>query len=127
MEFFKREINEGGGKDTKLVGAVVSTNIFYYLNLFCVVDKRSKSSILRPLIEDWIKTAKKEISEKELIILAAKMGYASYKSRRKKQPFALIIKQQAKELTKKGISKKHVMFIIQKIKQIHDESNTPKK
>lgn len=126
MEFFKREVNEGGGKDTKLVGAVVSTNIFYYLNLFCVVDRRSKSSILRPLIEDWAEEAKAEVSEKELIWLAAKMGYASYRSRRKKQPFALIIKQQAKELDKKGVSKKHIILILQKIRQIHESKKIEK-
>jgi len=126
MEFFKREVNEGGGKDNKLVGAVVSTNIFYYLNLFCVVDKRSKSSILRPLIEDWAEEAQKEVSEKELILLAAKMGYKSYKNRRKKQPFALIIKQQAKELVKKGVSKKHEILILQKIRQLHESQKDKK-
>lgn len=115
MDFFKRDMNEGGGEDTKLVGAVVPTNIFYYFNLFCVVDKRSKSSIIRPLIEEWTKEAKDDFPEKQLIKLAAKMGYESYKSRKKRRPFAIVIQQQEKELRKKGISEEMIKLIIERI------------
>lgn len=122
MDFFKREVNEGGGEDTKLVGAVVPTNISHYLSLFCVVDKRSKSSILRPMIEEWYEKAIVDFPEKKLIKLAAEMGYNSYKNRKKKRPFALVIKQQEKELHKKGISDRQVESIIKKIKQLHEKN-----
>lgn len=126
MDFFKREVNEGGGGDTKLVGAVVPTNIFHYFNLFCVVDKRSKSSIIRPMIEDWAKEAVKNFPEKKLIKLAAEMGYNSYKNRKKKRPFALVLKQQEKELRKKGISEEHIQTILKKIKAQHGKDKTNK-
>lgn len=117
MDFFKREVNEGGGEDTKLVGAVVPTNLFYYLNLFCVVDKRSKSSILRPMIEEWAKDAVVNFPEKKLIKMAATMGYENYKNRKKKRPFEIVIKQQEKELRKKGVSEDNIKKILEKIEQ----------
>jgi hypothetical protein len=126
MDFFKREVNEGGGEDTKLVGAVVPTNLFHYFNLFCVVDKRSKSSIIRPLVEEWAKEAIKDFPEKKLIKLAAEMGYTNYKNRKKKRPFAIVLKQQEKELRKKGISEDHIQTILKKIKAQHEKNKKDK-
>ena len=122
MEFFKRDMKEGDKGDTKLVGAEVPTNIFYYLNLFCVVDKRSKSSIIRPLVEEWAQEAIKNFPEKQLIKLAAEMGYANWKARKKrKQPFPMVLKQQEKELFKKGISEKMVLTILKKIQDFKNK------
>jgi len=117
MDFFKRKVNEGSDeKDTKLVGAVVPTNISYYLNLFCVVDKRSKSSILRPLIEDWYEEAIEDFPEEQLIKMASEIGFDSYKNRKnKKRPFTAVLAQQERELKKKGISSKHIKKIINRI------------
>lgn len=128
MDFFKREVNEGGGEDTKLVGAVVPTNIFHYLNLFCVVDKRSKSSILRPLIEEWHEEAIEKISNKKLITLAAEMGYESFKNRKsKKRPFQVVLNQQEKELRRKGVSEKSVKSIIDKIDSLKIKDDVQRK
>ena len=126
MDFFKREVNEGGGEDVKLVGAVVPTNIFYYFNLFCVVDKRSKSSIIRPLVEEWYKEAVNNFPENKLLKLAATMGYDNYKQRKKKRPFVLVIKQQERELRKKGVSEEHIKYILERIEQAKrkDDSET---
>lgn len=116
MDFYKRKVNKSKPEDTKLVGAVVPTNIFYYLNLFCVADQSSKSSILRPLIEEWYEKATKQFSEKELLNLAAEMGYKSFRERKnKRRPFSLVIQQQEKELRKKGVSEKHIAKILDKI------------
>jgi len=123
MEFFKRDMKEGNKEDTKLVGAEVPTNIFYYFNLFCVVDKRSKSSIIRPLIEEWAKEAMKDFPEKQLIKLASKMGYENWVSRKKrKQPFIMVIKQQERELRKKGISEDMILKILKKIEGIKNKN-----
>jgi len=127
MDFFKRKVNEGGGEDTKLVGAIVPTNIFYYFNLFCVVDERSKSSIIRPLIEEWFNKAIKEFPEKKLIKLAASNGYESYKAKKKKRPFDLVLRQQERELRKKGISEESIQSIIEKVKAAKKKDDSKKR
>ena len=122
MDFFKRDMKERNAKDTKLVGAVVPTNVFYYLNLFCVVDERSKSSITRPLIEEWYQEAVNNFPEKELIKRAVEMGYKSWKMRKnRKRPFPVVLKQQERELRKKGVSEKVVLKIIKKIQAAKDK------
>ena len=115
MDFFKRKVNEGGGEDTKLVGAVVPTNISDYFNLFCVADARSKSSIIRPLIEDWYNDAIIKFPKKKLIKVIASIGYESYQAKKKKRPFDVVLRQQEKELKKKGISDTHIKLILNKI------------
>jgi len=127
MDFFKREVNEGGGEDTKLVGAVVPTSIFHYFNLFCVVDKRSKSSIVRPMIEEWYKEAVVNFPEKKLIKLAANMAYSIYKEKKKKRPFEIVIKQQEKELRKKGVSEIYIQFILEKIEDARKKDISERK
>jgi len=122
MDFFKRDMKEGKVEDTKLVGAEVPTNIFYYLNLFCVVDKRSKSSIIRPLVEDWAKEAIGNFPEKKLIKLAAEIGYQNWRAqKRKKQPFPIALKRQEKELLKKGVSEKTVAKILKRIEDLKNK------
>lgn len=124
MDFFKREAKNGSKEETKLVGAEVPTDLFNYLTLFCVVDRRSKTSIIRPLIEDWAKEAQTKFTEKQLIDLAAKMGYESWLNRkRKKQLFTVAIKQLQKELLKKGVSEKLVLKIIKKIEDAKSKEN----
>lgn len=118
MDFFKRNANEGSGKISKLVGTPVPANIFHYLNLFCVVDKRSKSSILRPMIEEWHEEASSEFSEDRLIKLAADMGYNTYKTKNKKRPFEVVLKQQENELKSKGLSEDQIALIIKHIKEL---------
>ncbi len=125
MEHFKRAMREKETKvETKLVGAEIPTDTFYYLTLFCVVDSCSKSSIIRPLVEKWAKKAKNNFTESELLKLAADKGYDSYKNRKnKKKPFAAIIQVQKRELLKKGVSEKNVDKIIKLIEDAKSKEN----
>lgn len=117
MEYFKREMRIKDDKvDSKLVGAEIPINIFYYLNLFCVADSRSKTSIVRPLIEKWYKKAVKDFPEKKLIDLVSKMGFENWKNRNNKRiTFNAAMKKQRIELSKKGIAEKTIDEIIKRI------------
>lgn len=125
MEFFKREMR---GKDDKgkgkLVGVEIPTSTFNYLNLFCVVDSCSKSSIIRPLIEDWAEGALATYSEKKLIEMAANMGFISWKNRNNKRiSFNNVLKVQRRELERKGISDKVIDKIIKKIEDAKNKED----
>jgi len=124
MEYFKRDMREGDKGETRLVGADVPTDTFHYLNLFCLVDSRSKTSIIRPLIEKWAAKAQKKFSEKKLIELAANNGYKGWKNRsNRRTPFANVLKIQQRELQRKGVSDKHIAEIIKQIEYAKDKEN----
>jgi hypothetical protein len=125
MEYFKRNMREKDKEETKLVGAEIPTNIFYYLTLFCIVDNCSKTSIIRPLIEKWEKKAKEKFSEKALIVMLANKGYNSWKNRNKKRNrnFATMINMQKRELKRKGVSDTDIETIIQKIENAKNTEN----
>lgn len=118
MEYFVRNKGSEHKDDVRLIGATVPINIFNYINLFCVVDSRSKSSIIRPVIENWFNEASAKFPEKELISLAAAMGYRAYKERGKRRPFRAVIQQQERELEKKGVTKSQRRAIIRKIREM---------
>jgi len=116
MGYFKRDMYEGGKEDTKLVGAVIPTNIVQYLNLFCLVDNRSKSSIIRPMVEKWADKAKVKFPEDKLIALAAEKGFESWCNKsRKRTSFINALTYQKRELLSKGILETTVDLIIKRI------------
>ena len=127
MDFFKRKISEGEEVTTKLVGTQIPTTLFYYFNLFCLVDKRSKSSIVRPFIEEWAEKAQEEFSEKQLIKLAASMAFNKWKAKKRKPTgWPNILKIQERELRNKNIEEPTIVKIIEKIdalKRKHDSVN----
>lgn len=128
MRYFKRELNEGGREEMKLVGAQVPANVFYYLNLFCLVDERSKSSLIRPMIEDWADAAIEKIPEKELIKLAADLGYKKWTTRKRKgSAFPNVLKIQERELRSKGVSEAAIVKIIERIASNKRRDDSKKK
>lgn len=124
MGYFKRENIEQ--VETKIVGVVFPTSLVQFMNLYCLVDKRSKSAIIRPMVEEWIKQVEEEYSEKKLIKKAAEIGYAAWKNRRgkSKRTFLLALKFQEKELRKKGLEESVIEKIINRITEINDSTKS---
>ena len=79
------------------------------------------------MIEEWYKEAVVNFPEKKLIKLAADMAYDIYKERKKKRPFEIVVKQQEKELRKKGVSEIHIQFILEKIEQARKKDISERK
>jgi hypothetical protein len=122
MDFFKRNAGGIDKKEVTLVGAQVPSDVSEYLTLFCVADGKSKTSILRPLIEDWVKAAQDKLPEKKLIKLIADKGFAAWESRKNKRiPFTTVLNAQQKELKRRGIPEKTINKIIKKIEDAKNE------
>ena len=128
QDFFKKALVDFDLQNTVLVGAKIPTNLSNYLNLFCIADGISKSSIMRPLLEDWHKQAIKKFSEKDLIKLIAKRGWHEWKNRtRKNLTFNTAIAIQRRTLKKKGIEESTINKIIELIKNEKDNENSKAK
>jgi hypothetical protein len=112
MEYFKRSNREKEDGDNKLVGISVPTSIVDYLNLFCVADSCSKTSIIRPLVERWVRKAKVKFPEEKLIETIAQNGY---KGHNKRKSFVTIIKAIKRELQRRGIKESNIDEIIKQI------------
>lgn len=113
MEYFTRSKREKEEEKNVLVGAPVPTHISDYLNLFCVADSCSKTSIVRPLIEKWVKKSQEKFPVSKLIEIVAANGYESHKNTRKK--FVSVLKKQKKELIKRNINESTIDEILKKI------------
>ena len=62
-----------------------------------------------------------------MLNLVADIGYDVYKSKKRKRPFEVVIKQQTKELQKKGIPDGQIEVIINQIKKLKEQDDKNKK
>lgn len=126
-DFFKKRIKDIETEETVLMGAKIPVSIVNYINLFCIADGVSKTSIILPLIEDWYKKASKHFSEKELIRVAVDKGLKDWENRKQRhltfKSFILISKRTLKN---KGLEESVVNKIIEKLEDAKDKKNKTK-
>ncbi len=117
MDFYKRKAKEADTEEAILVGANVPISVVNFLNLFCVADGTSKSSIIRPLVEDWVTDAKEKFTEKQLCNIAGDRGYDAWINRKRRgMTFVACLQMQRRELKRKGLSEEIIEKIIQRVK-----------
>jgi hypothetical protein len=98
-KFKKKEEN-----DAYLVGAQVPRRLASYLSLFCLAKGQTKTSVLKPLLEDWVDDNQSETSIDVLIKEIALNAYSVWKAQVRQSNFNTFKNQVKRELTSKGLS-----------------------
>jgi hypothetical protein len=108
-------------REYRMFGMSITQETFEFLSLYVLITKGTKSKYILPLVYDWIRDRREEgYTESEMILsiintVKEKWGYIKIN---KKKPNLEVFKDNlAKELTKKGISKKTIAVILKAIKE----------
>lgn len=105
-------------EDFKLVGALLSTEVFSYLTLYAMAKSTTKTIIMRKLISSWMAEQKKKVTDDELIDAIATRLNLHWKAEKTTKPIASSVRfleEVENELTRKGLEETTIAEILLRI------------
>lgn len=97
--FTKKEEN-----DAHLVGMYVPKRLASYLSLYCLAKSQTKTSVLKPLLTEWIEENQEKIPIDVLVREIAHKAYNVWKAQIRPSNFNTFKNQVKRELIAKGLT-----------------------
>lgn len=113
---------KGDRDNYKLVGASLPPRVHNYLSVYCAAKGKSKSRIIKDLLETWMTKELLQYPPSRLIKEIITKLNADWKWNQvftKTITFEQFIENTCKELTYKGLQKSEITHIINELKQKH--------
>jgi len=103
MTILKKRFKARKEVDAYLIGAKVPKRLASYLSLYCLAKEKTKTSVLKPLIEDWIKKQQEGMPISDLVQIIARKAYKIWQGFEHKQNFHTFKMQLKNELILKDL------------------------
>lgn len=107
--------NEKPRKDFRIIGASLPIEMHYYLTLYCLANKCSKSVVLNRLLEDWIADGDNTVVLVQKINKVVSARWQAIKESKSSMIFSDFLVVMRQELMDKGLDEKYVDAIILEI------------
>lgn len=123
-KYLKKRTKDYEAEETSLLGAQVPRSSVLYIALFCIATEKSKSSIVRNLVEKFVTKTRKKHPEKELIKIIIDLSFDAWLNRTgRKTIFAAFLRGLRLELASNGkkLPEDMIIKITDKVKIKYEE------